>query len=250
MKSPEEILGYMADLSVKKVEKPLLSKFILAFMGGMMIALGYMSYIRIESLVEGGAGTLLASLFFPVGLIIILLGGLELTTSNIMVVAYGFIIKKVGLRELFANWLIITLGNIIGAIFVAGVFGIGAGVMMADRVYDIALHVADSKLTATPTAAFLSGIGCSVLVGMAALVSFGIKEASGKILAIWFIISTFVIIGFQHSIANSFIIPFAIMNHEASWLDFIGNFVPVYLGNVVGGAIFVAFFYSLGYKKK
>ncbi|WEV44897.1 formate/nitrite transporter family protein [Streptococcaceae bacterium ESL0687] len=250
MKSPEEILGYMADLSVKKVEKSLISKFILSFMGGVMIALGYMAYVKIESLVDGGAGVLLGSLFFPVGLIVILLGGLELATSNIMVVAYGFIKKRVRLKELLDNWLIITLGNILGAIFVAGIFGVGARVMMGGKIYDMAIHVADAKLSASFMTAFLSGIGCNILVGMAALISYGIKEASGKILAIWFIISTFVILGFQHSIANSFIIPFAIMTKEASWLDFINNFIPVYLGNIVGGGVFVAFFYSLGYKKK
>ncbi len=59
----------------------------------------------------------------------------------------------------------------------------------------------------------------------------------------------FVAIGFQHVVANMFIIPAAIFAGYYSWADFIWNVIPVYLGNVVGGAVFVSLFYFLAYKK-
>lgn len=66
----------------------------------------------------------------------------------------------------------------------------------------------------------------------------------------WFPIMTFVAIGFQHSVANAFIIPAAIFEGAATWMDFLQNFVFVYTGNVIGGAVFVSLFYYLVYGQK
>ena len=60
---------------------------------------------------------------------------------------------------------------------------------------------------------------------------------------------TFVLIGFQHVVANMFIIPAAIFAGALSWSQFLPNIVPVFLGNAVGGAIFVSLIYFLAYKK-
>ncbi len=79
---------------------------------------------------------------------------------------------------------------------------------------------------------------------------YGAKNAAGKVLAVWFPVMAFVAIGFQHSIANAFVIPAAIFENGASWLDFAHNFLFVYLGNLFGGSIFVAGFYSLGYRRQ
>ncbi|GFH41075.1 formate/nitrite transporter family protein [Lactococcus insecticola] len=242
MYTPDEILEETAATAVIKVNKPLLSKLILGFIGGAMISLGYLAYLRVGGGIVGAA-------VFPVGLIVILLAGGELITGNMMAVAVGFFRKRVTGLELLKNWLVITIANVIGAIFVAYAFGVLAGTLTTGDALTEALHVADSKLSATFLAAFFSGIGCNWFVGLAVWLSYGAKDFSGKILAIWFPVMTFVAIGFQHSVANSFLIPFAIFMGHATWLDFAQNFVPVYLGNVVGGAVLIALFYSLAYKK-
>ena len=249
MNSPEEILQFTSDLSVKKVEKPLLSKLILGFIGGAMVSLGYLTYLKVAANIPGGAGSLAGAALFPTGLIAILLGGSELATSNMMVVGLGYIQKRVSLRQVLTNWFTITTMNIVGAIFVASVFAIGAQVLTGDIYLEEAFHVADSKVAASFLTAFLSGIGCNWLVGMACWVAYGARDVAGKILAIWFLITIFVVLGFQHSIANSFVIPFAIMEGHLTWMDFINNFIPVYLGNIVGGVFFVSFLYNLAYKK-
>jgi formate/nitrite transporter len=243
MYTPEEILEQTAATAVVKVNKPLLSKIILGFIGGAMISLGYLAYLRV-------GGGFVGAAVFPVGLIVILLAGGELITGNMMAVAAGYFKKRVTLAELLQNWLVITFANIIGAIFVAYAFGVLAGTLTTGDYLKEALHVAESKLNADFLTAFFSGIGCNWFVGLAVWLSYGAKDFTGKILAIWFPVMTFVVIGFQHSVANSFLIPFTIFVGHATWLDFLMNFVPVYLGNVVGGAILISLFYTLAYRKQ
>jgi formate/nitrite transporter len=242
MYTPEEILEQTAKTAVVKVNKPFLSKTILGFIGGAMISLGYLAYLRV-------GGGFVGAAIFPVGLIVILLAGGELITGNMMAVATGYFKKRVTLSEVLKNWLVITLANVVGAIFVAYVFGVLAGTLTTDEVLKETLHVAENKLRADFLTAFFSGIGCNWFVGLAVWLSYGAKDFAGKILAIWFPVMTFVVIGFQHSVANSFLLPFAIFVGHATWLDFLANFVPVYLGNIIGGAILIALFYTLAYQK-
>lgn len=242
MYTPEEILEQTAATAVVKVNKPLLSKLILGFIGGAMISLGYLAYLRV-------GGGFVGAAVFPVGLIVILLAGGELITGNMMAVAVGYFKHRVTLSELLKNWLVITIANLVGAIFVAYAFGVLAGTLTSGVYLKEALHVAAGKLNASFITAFFSGVGCNWFVGLAVWLSYGAKDFSGKILAIWFPVMTFVAIGFQHSVANSFLIPFTIFIGHATWWDFVVNFVPVYLGNVVGGAVLIALFYSLAYQK-
>ena len=58
----------------------------------------------------------------------------------------------------------------------------------------------------------------------------------------------FVAIGFQHVVANMFIIPAAIFAGQGNWGDYFTNFVAVFAGNAAGGAIFVALIYYRAYR--
>ena len=73
---------------------------------------------------------------------------------------------------------------------------------------------------------------------------------SGKILGIWFPTMAFVAIGFQHVVANMFLIPAAIFAGYYSWGEYFINFVPVWLGNLTGGAVFVAAVYWVAYLRE
>ena len=113
---------------------------------------------------------------------------------------------------------------------------------------DQVIHIADHKIEASWWQALGSGIGCNWFVGLALWLSYGAKDAAGKVLTIWFPVMIFVAIGFQHSVANCFVIPAAIFEGQATWTEFLLNFIPVYIGNIVGGAIFVSGFYYASYK--
>ncbi|MCU9533782.1 formate/nitrite transporter family protein [Streptococcus sp. CSL10205-OR2] len=253
METPEVILEKTITIGTHKIHKTFLQKAILGFIGGAMISLGYLLYVRVAASGIESLGTFsgfVGASVFPIGLIVILLAGGELITGNMMAVSAAFIAKKISIKDLLNNWFVITLFNVIGAVFVAYVFGHLVGLTTTGHFQIEVIEVAHAKLAASPLQAFLSGIGCNWFVGIALWLCYGAKDSIGKIVGIWFPVMTFVAIGFQHSVANAFIIPAAIFEGAASWSDFLSNFTFVYLGNIIGGAIFVSLFYYLVYHKK
>ena len=92
-------------------------------------------------------------------------------------------------------------------------------------------------------------MGCNWLVCLAIWLSYGADDVTGKILGIWFPIMAFVAIGFQHVVANMFIIPAAIFAGHFTWVDFIANIIPTFIGNMIGGAVFVGIIYFSSYNR-
>ncbi|MFY1068146.1 formate/nitrite transporter family protein [Enterococcus sp. AD013-P3] len=251
MYTPYEIVDISIDNGIKKIQKPFLAKLILGFIGGAMISLGYLAYVRVSASIPAdlaSVAALVGASVFPIGLIVILLAGGELITGNMMAVAMAFFDKKVSFKELLLNWITITLANVVGALFVAYFFGYLVGLTHTGVYLDTVINLAHHKIEATPLQGIISGIGCNWFVGLALWLCYGAKDGAGKILGIWFPVMVFVAIGFQHSVANCFIIPAAIFEGQATWIDFLQNFLFVYLGNIIGGSIFVSGFYYLSYK--
>jgi formate/nitrite transporter len=248
---PEQIAGITVDYGTKKAKYPLYKSVILGFQAGAFIALGYLLYIRATAPLTGdiaGLGTIIGAAIFPIGLILTLIAGGELLTGNMMAVPLAWLARKIGMKQLLLNWLIITVSNFLGAIFVAFVFGHLVGLTETGVFLEKTVSIAEHKLEADFVQAFLSGIGCNWLVAAAVWLSYGSEDMAGKILGIWFPTMTFVAIGFQHVVANMFVIPAAIFSGHFTWLDYMHNFIPVFLGNAVGGSLFVAFAYYLAYK--
>lgn len=251
MYSPEEIVELSITKGTAKIQKPLLAKLILGFIGGAMISLGYLAYIRVSASIPSDLASIAALVgasVFPIGLIVILLAGGELVTGNMMAVSLAAYAKQVSWWDFVKNLIIITFANFIGAVFVAYFFGYIVGLTHVGIFRDDLIHIAQSKVASPFIASFVSGIGCNWFVGLALWLSYGAKDAAGKIIGIWFPIMIFVAIGFQHSIANCFVIPAAIFEGAVTWGDFLNNLIPVYLGNIVGGSIFVSGFYYFSYK--
>ena len=96
MYTPEEIMDISIHLGTKKIQKPILAKLILGFIGGAMISLGYLAYIRVSASIPESLASLtslVGAAVFPIGLLVILLGGGELITGNMMAVAIAFMDK-------------------------------------------------------------------------------------------------------------------------------------------------------------
>ncbi|WP_042354885.1 formate/nitrite transporter family protein [Bacillus rubiinfantis] len=247
--SPDEIFEVAVKKGTEKSKMSSLKVMILSFLGGAFIALGYLAYIRVSGNMPkewGSFSHFLGATVFPIGLILILLGGGELITGNMMAVGIAWCAKKVSFLKVLKNWGIVSIFNFIGAVFVAYFFGHLIG--LTEGIFlEKTISTAQAKIDATFVQAFISGIGCNWLVGMSVWLCYGAKDAAGKILAIWFPIMIFVLIGFQHVVANFFIVPAAIFVGQASWMEFLINIIPVWLGNAVGGAVFVGGFYALAY---
>jgi formate transporter len=248
--APNQIAQLAVEHGEKKANLPLESVGVLGFLGGAFISIGYLLDIRvIAGLPEewGTLSSLIGASVFPVGLILIILAGGELLTGNMMAVSMACLAKRISIGKLLTNWFWITIFNFVGALFVAYAFGHVAG-LTSDGVYlDKVVKVASGKLEEGFLASLVSAIGCNWLVGLAVWLAYGAEDMGGKILAIWFPIMSFVAIGFQHVVANMFVIPAAIFAGYFSWEDFIRNFIPVFLGNAIGGSVFVSLAYWIAY---
>lgn len=251
--SPQEIANYTVKSGKKKANYTVLQSSILGFQAGAFIALGFLLYIRVTTNMPeawGGFSTFIGASLFPLGLILTLLAGGELLTGNMMAVPLSRMENKIKTGQVLKNILIITCSNFVGAIFVAYFFGHVVGLTETGDYLTTTVHLAEHKIEATFIQAFVSGIGCNWLVASAVWLCYGAKDMAGKILGIWFPTMAFVAIGFQHVVANMFLIPAAIFAGHVTWIEYLHNFVPVLLGNAVGGILFVSGAYWLVYLKK
>ncbi|MMZ59969.1 putative formate transporter 1 [compost metagenome] len=249
---PDQIAKVTVDTGVKKAHNPLLTVLVLGFLGGAFIALGFLLDIRVISNAPqewGSIANFIGAAVFPVGLILVLLAGGELLTGNMMAVPLARMAKRISTLDVCKNLVLITISNFVGAIFVAYFFGHVVGLTASGPYLDKLVDMAGHKLDDSFVQAFVSGIGCNWLVALAVWLSYGADNMSGKILGIWFPTMAFVAIGFQHVVANMFLIPAAIFEGYYSWGEYFANFVPVWLGNLTGGALFVAGAYWTAYLK-
>lgn len=253
MLSPDIIHKEVVKSGEAKAAKSLWDKLILGFVGGAAISLGFLLHIRVTASIQddwGSFATFIGASVFPLGLVIIVLAGGELITSNMAFLASSLYARRISFRKLCESWAVVTVANFIGAAFVAYAFGHVVGLTSSGDYLEQTVNLAQAKVDYTFLQAFISGIGCNWLVCVAVWMATGTKDAVGKVLLIWFPVMGFVAMGFQHSVANAFLIPAAIFEGHLTWTDYATNLLPVYLGNIVGGAVFVAGIYHLVYAKK
>jgi len=235
------------------VKLPLLSVLVLGFLAGAFIAFGFLLDIRVIAAAPpewSSINSFIGGALFPIGLILVLLAGGELLTGNMMCLSLAKFSKRISTTQLLRNLFLITVSNFISALFVAYFFGHVVGLTASGPYLEKVIEMAGHKIDENFLQAFISGIGCNWLVSLAVWLSYGADSISGKILGIWFPTMTFVAIGFQHVVANMFLIPAAIFEGYYTWNDYVMNFIPVWLGNFIGGAVFVACAYWISYLKQ
>lgn len=253
--APAQVAELMLVGMTGKSKLPLVKMFLLGILAGAFIAFGAeASSLAAHNVTQVGIQRLIMGCVFPVGLIMVVLLGTELFTGNCMMVA-AVADKRVKLAMLLRNWIVVYLGNLIGAaLIVLLVSATGQLGYSSNGLAVLTIKIAAAKTGLSFGAAFAGGILCNVLVCIAVLLAMASKSIIGKIAGIWFPIMAFVLSGFEHSVANMYYIPagiFASMNpayataaQEAgvnmanlNALGFLGNIVPVTLGNFVGGAV-------------
>ena len=275
---PPEMAARAETLGVRKAEMPFLKMFMLSVLAGAFISLGAMFATTI------GAGTmavtsadgavafsinlpygitrLLMGLVFSLGLILVVVGGAELFTGNNLIVM-AWANGKVTGSALLRNWLIVYVGNFVGALgtvilmFLTRQYTFGA-----NAVGVTALRIGVAKVDLTLFQAIALGILCNGLVCLAVWLSYSARSTTDRILAVLFPITAFVAAGFEHSIANMYFIPYALMikNFDPGFIATVGsnvskldlltwqafffkNLLPVTIGNIIGGTVLVAALY-------
>ena len=269
---PAETAAKAEDIGVKKAAMAAAPMFLLGVLAGAFIAI---AAALSTTAVAGAAGVLtfgvvrlIAGITFSLGLILVVLGGAELFTGNNLI-AMAWASRRISTRAVLRNWVIVYSGNLVGSlataalIVIASQYAFGAGV-----VGETALATAAAKVGLDPLSAFTLGILCNGLVCLAVWLAYSARTAVDKVVVIVPPITAFVAMGFEHSVANMYFIPVAMLIRavapESFWAEigataddyamldlsgFLGNLVPVTLGNVAGGTILVGAVYWMVYQR-
>ena len=263
---PPEMAQRAEEIGAAKVTMDRGRLLALAVLAGAFIAFGgIFSTVALAgaSGAPWGATRVLAGVVFSVGLILVIVGGAELFTgNNLIVMAWAG--GRVSTWALLRNWTLVYVGNFAGAVGIA-LLACGGRLHEAGggAIGATALGIAAAKLQLGFVQAVLLGILCNVLVCLAVWLAYSARSTTDRVLAIVPPIAAFVAAGFEHSVANMYFVPFALLVtfldpgftaarvidiHTLTWGDFIvRNLLPVTLGNVIGGALLVGGVYWFVY---
>ena len=257
-KSPKETTCSVDDIGCNKIGIEFGPLLTLSFLAGAFIAFGGLLAV----IVGGGVPDIKAAnpglqkfifgAVFPVGLMLVVVAGAELFTGNNASCVPAVLSKKAPWSGLARNWTVSYLGNFLGSIFVVIFLTYMTGLFASDPWLSSITGIAEAKVAQDFWPLFFKGVGCNWLVCLAVWLAIASDDVASKVLSIWFPIMAFVAIGFEHSIANMFFIPAGIMyGASVTWAEFfIVNLIPVTLGNIVGGALFVGGVYWYVYNRK
>jgi len=247
---PGEMAHLVESVGVRKAALPALDLWVLGLLAGAFIAFGAMLFTLVitETGLGFGPARWLGGIAFSLGLILVIVGGAELFTGNNLIVM-AWASRNVSTARLLRNWVIVYFANLVGSlgsvllVWLSGTLKLGGG-----AVGSTAAAIAAAKVELGFVEALARGVLCNALVCLAVWLCFASRQVAGKVLCIVFPVSAFVALGFEHSVANMYLIPIGMLaGGGLDVLAMIGNLVPVTIGNVIGGSGFVALVYWLVY---
>lgn len=262
MNTIAQVLKGNIDTEVKRAKMSIGRLLLFGIMAGMFIALGASaSSVAMHSTAGVGLSRFIGGCIFPIGLMLIVFLGGELFTGDCLIIL-GIFDKKVRVLSALKVLVLVWAANLVGAVviallvFASGQLGYTNGLLGA-----FTIKVALGKATMSFGSAFTSGILCNIFICGAVLMASAAKDAGGKIWAMFFPIMAFVVSGYEHCVANMYYIPAGILaasnetyrqvametyGFSAQQLEaldwkhfFVDSSIPVTLGNMVGGMIFV-----------
>ena len=248
--SPREIAQRVSAIGVDKVGLPLPTLFLLGLLGGAFIGLGAMMFTLVASDPSPGfaVSRLLGGLAFSLGLLLVVVAGAELFTGNNLIVM-AWASGRVGTGALLRNWVVVCIANFVGATVLASLVWLSGHAGLNDgRVGATAIQIAVAKAQLPLVEAFFRAVLCNALVCMAVWMAMGGRSVADKAVAIVFPVTAFVASGFEHSVANMYLYPLALLLGAPVSVGHIAvNLLCVIAGNIVGGAVLVAGIYWVVY---
>jgi formate transporter len=244
--APQEVAARVRDVGVAKARLPWLTQALLGVLAGAFVGLGAMMFTLVASDAWLGfaASRLLGGLVFSLGLVLVVVAGAELFTGNNLI-AMAWASGQVGTGALLRNWAVVCVANLAGAAGLALlVWWSGQGALNGGELGRAAVRIAVAKAELPWAQAFFRGVLCNVLVCMAVWMAMAGRSVTDKAVAIVFPITAFVAAGFEHSIANMYFFPLAmLLGAPLTGADMARNLLPVIAGNLVGGSVLVALVY-------
>lgn len=260
--TPPQIVAANMNAAKGKTELPLGRMILLGIFAGMFIAGGASaSSLAMHAISNVGLARLVAGTIFPVGLMMIVLVGGELFTGDCLMIM-GCVHGKFSVSKMVKVLTVVYLSNLLGSLIFAGlVYASGQYNYTNGLLGAFTIKVAMGKVNLSFGAAVASGILCNIFVCMAVLMATAARDISGKIWGIFFPILTFIVSGYEHCVANMYYIPAGIFAKASStyaslamesygyttlqldslnWANFVvKNLIPVTIGNILGGMVFV-----------
>lgn len=268
-KAPQTIATTVAQsVGVKKTTSPWFSVLVLGILAGAYIGFGGLlsTTVTFDLAEKMGLGftKFMGGAVFSVGLMLVVIAGAELFTGNNLMVT-STLAKEITFQTMLKRWGLVYIANFIGSLILALLFYLsGLWKTQGNALGIKALSIAYSKVTLDFWEALFRGIGCNWLVCLAVWMALAARQTIGKIFAIFFPIMAFVAIGFEHCVANMYFIPTGIFLSKwagltlpqgvdmsiLGWGNFIiKNLIPVTIGNIIGGGVFVGMSYWSAYLK-
>jgi formate/nitrite transporter len=285
--APAKMVALVGNAGVYKSKLSVFQLLLRGFMAGAYIAIGgalcTVCVTGVGANLGAGIAKLIGGSVFPVGLIAIVLTGMELFTGDCMIVPMAAMMKRATWGDVLRNWVWVYLGNVVGSFFYAYIMVVGPfvtgqadGTMAVNAFGMTAVGIATGKILtykavgmAGVWSCFIKAIGCNFLVNIAILLAITADNVIGKFFGIWFPIMAFVSSGFEHCVANMYFLPagkflcdwypaiiakkggLLAMNNGLSWGDvWFWNIFPVTIGNIFGGFLFIGVVYYLAFRNE
>lgn len=257
--SPSDVIEMNMKGAVGKANLPLVKMILLGILAGAFIALGgATSNTAVHNIANVGLARTLAGCIFPVGLMMIVFVGGELFTGNCLIFM-SVLDKRVKVSQFIRNLIVVYFSNLIGAVLISGLIVLSGNLEYTDGLLGAyTIKVMMGKVAISPVKGIASGILCNMLVCVAILMAAAAKDIAGKVWAIFFPILAFVIGGFEHCVANMYYISSGLMAAQnpdfvqkavdtygldaqaienVNVITTLQNFIPVTIGNILGGSV-------------
>lgn len=245
--TPAETTLKAENIGVTKASMKPVKCFVAAMLAGAFISFGALYFCLFQGDMELSFAIkrVAGSVCFCLGLVLVLCCGAELFTGNTLLIC-AKASKKISWKQVFKNWVLVWLGNFVGALVVVGlVYASQTYLMNEGAVGEAMVNVAVSKVSPDWMVLFAKGIVCNMLVCLAVWMGFAGRTVTDKILGVIFPISAFVACGFEHCVANMFFLPMGLILSTAgigaasavSLNGVFWNLSAATLGNIVGGVL-------------
>lgn len=267
---PPAMAAKAEQVGVAKANLPLRRLVPLGVLAGAFIALGanFSTVVTASGGMAPGITRLLGGVVFALGLVLVVVCGAELFTGNTLIVM-AYMSRKVTARALLRNWLVVYVSNFVGAGATAALVVLSGRLSAGDGSVGVrAMATADAKGGLAFGEAIVSGVLANCLVCLAVWMTLSARTLTDKVLVIVPPVAAFVAAGFEHSVANMYFFPAALLHREwagdgfwaatgatpdqftdLGWSEFLlDNLVPVTIGNIIGGAVLVGLVYWFVYR--
>jgi formate transporter len=258
--APSEVARRVATVGVAKARMALLPLLMLGVLAGAFVGLGSMLFVivRADATLGLAASQIVGGLVFSLGLLLVVVAGAELFTGNNLL-AMAWADRQITSAQVLRNWVLVCAANFVGAAGLALlVFASGHTNMAGGAVGRAVVRIAVIKQDLPLWEAFFRGVLCNVLVCMAVWMAMAGRSVVDKAVAVIFPVSAFVAAGFEHSIANMYLMPLAMLVQQAEGFapgpaaitpsGMAANLLAVIAGNLLGGSVLVGLTYHVIYR--